>query len=115
MIEPYLDWQSKVCNQTIVDCETCFNKFKYLFICPSFARVMFDNFLPIIALDACHTKGSYRGVILSSTGISVDGKNFLLAFAVAPTENSEFWKKFLEKLNLSFDLMHRDSLVILVS
>jgi len=23
MIEPYLDWQSKVCNQTIVDCETC--------------------------------------------------------------------------------------------
>ena len=67
---------------------------------------MFDNFLPIIALDACHTKGSYRGVILSATGISGDGKIFLLAFAVAPTENSEFWKKFLEKLNLSLDLMH---------
>jgi len=74
---------------------------------------MFENVLPIIALDACHTKGSYRGIILSATGLSGDRKIYLLAFEVAPTDNSEFWNKFLQKLNISLDLMHRDSLVIL--
>ena len=45
--------------------------------------------------------------------LSYWNQTFLLAFAVTPTENSEFWNKVLEKLNISLDLMHTKSLVIL--
>ncbi|KAK9069470.1 hypothetical protein SSX86_011374 [Deinandra increscens subsp. villosa] len=57
-----------------------------------------DGCRPYIALDACHLKGKFNGVLVAAT--SVDGNNamFPVAFGVLESENKNSWIWFLELL-----------------
>ncbi|KAK9067649.1 hypothetical protein SSX86_011760 [Deinandra increscens subsp. villosa] len=57
-----------------------------------------DGCRPYIALDACHLKGKFNGVLVAAT--SVDGNNsiFPVAYGVLESENKNSWIWFLELL-----------------
>ncbi|KAI3795072.1 hypothetical protein L1987_37716 [Smallanthus sonchifolius] len=57
-----------------------------------------DGCRPYIALDACHLKGKFNGVLVAAT--SVDGNNsiFPVAYGVLESENKSSWIWFLELL-----------------
>ncbi|XP_027086746.1 uncharacterized protein [Coffea arabica] len=60
---------------------------------------MEDNLRPLIALDGCHLKGTYRGQLL--TAIAVDPNNgwWPIAWTVVEREATEQWAWFLKYLN----------------
>lgn len=86
---------------------------EYSFFMPGTSKNAFDFSLPIITLDACHTKGSYKGIIYIATAITGDDKGVMLAYAIAPTECYKYWKIFLNSLNLGLNLQERSNLVII--
>ena len=74
---------------------------------------VFSNSLPIITLDACHTKGKYKGMIFIATAITGDDKAMILAYGIAPTESYAYWKLFVSKLSQGLNLTQRVNLVII--
>jgi hypothetical protein len=119
LIKPWLDWHvannpgSYSSYRDKIDPTNNQIKFECCFFRPSLTSKFLKNSLPIIALDACHTKGNYKGVIMSATSISGDDKSLILAFAICPTENHEYWSFFISALEKSFDLKRVKNLVIL--
>ncbi|MFS7904830.1 putative transposase, MuDR, plant, MULE transposase domain-containing protein [Helianthus anomalus] len=57
-----------------------------------------DGCRPYIALDACHLKGKFNGVLVAAT--SVDGNNsiFPVAYGVLESENKTSWIWFIDLL-----------------
>ncbi|KAI5154996.1 hypothetical protein ENBRE01_3476, partial [Enteropsectra breve] len=69
--------------------------------------------LPIIALDACHTKGKYKGIIMIATAITREDKSLILGYGIAPTENERYWCKLVNLLNNAMTLSSITDLVII--
>jgi MULE transposase domain/SWIM zinc finger len=111
-IIPFLKWQEENNPKTVVDYEVFDDKFKYCFICPSLSSSGFPACLPLIALDACHSqKGDH--VMLFASSLSGADKIVPLAFAIAPSENEMYWKRFILKLRQALELHERCDVVIL--
>lgn len=64
---------------------------KYSFFMPGTSKHVLRNSLPVITLDACHTKDNYKGIIFIATVITGDDKGVILAYAFGPTECYEYW------------------------
>ena len=61
LIKPYLEWQKTNNPGTFVAIRsTVNNTYEYSFIAPSVAVEAFKYVLPLIAIDACHTRGTYK-------------------------------------------------------
>ena len=89
------------------------SEFECCFFAPSLASHSVQNSLPVVVLDACHTKGSYKGMIMTASVIMGDGSAFIIAFAIVPTENFKYWSFFLRSLEKAYNLSSRVNLVIL--
>ena len=87
-------------------------RFLYLFFCPSICANAFKFSLPLIFLDACHSKSAYKGVLLLASTITQNNEIVPLALGIAPVENEFFWSCFLRKLNEALNLNDRKNLVI---
>ncbi|OMJ27208.1 hypothetical protein AYI69_g3364 [Smittium culicis] len=113
LILPYLNWHTENNQGTVTDYLEQENTFDYAFIAPSTSKKIFSKILPLIGIDACHTTGTYKGVIMCATGIDGAGQIFPLALAVGPTENSKYWNLFLKSLQIALNLKFVSNLVII--
>ncbi|KAI5150196.1 hypothetical protein ENBRE01_1349 [Enteropsectra breve] len=118
LIHPWLLEVCRVQNGTRIDYLNQENEdgtmsFKYCALIPSYAYNTFQNTLPIFTLDACHTKGKYKGIIMVATAITGHNKGIIIGYAIAPSENEEYWTKFLQLLNESLLLNNARNLVII--
>ncbi|KAI5152480.1 hypothetical protein ENBRE01_2861 [Enteropsectra breve] len=59
-------------------------EFEYCALIPAISVTVVQNSLPIIALDACHTKGKYKGMIMIATAVTGQDKGFIIGYAIPP-------------------------------
>ncbi|KAL4586837.1 hypothetical protein LXL04_011482 [Taraxacum kok-saghyz] len=77
-------------------------RFKRFFICfLACSQGFLAGCRPYIALDACHLKGKFNGVLAAATGIDGNNSIFPVAYAVLESENTQSWTWFLESLRKS--------------
>ncbi|KAI5150750.1 hypothetical protein ENBRE01_1683 [Enteropsectra breve] len=88
-------------------------EFEYCAIVFSFAVNAFRNTLPVLLLDACHTKGRYKGVIMVATALTGENKGLIVGCAIAPSENEIYWCRFVQLLKNFLDLDNIADLVII--
>ena len=79
-------------------------EFLRAFLCPSICVNAFRNSTRVIALDCCHIKAKYGGVILAATVLDGNGSVFPAAVGVAESENEETWRWFLRLLTLALQI-----------
>ncbi|KAL4583183.1 hypothetical protein LXL04_007749 [Taraxacum kok-saghyz] len=51
-----------------------------------------------IALDSCHLKGKFNGVLVAATGIDSNNSIFPIAYVLLKSENTPSWTWFLKLL-----------------
>ena len=56
---------------------------------------------PVIAVDACHLKGRYKGRLFIATSMDGNGRIFPIAFGVGAIESDEYWSWFFMNLRRS--------------
>ncbi|KAI5153050.1 hypothetical protein ENBRE01_3114, partial [Enteropsectra breve] len=83
LIEPWLNKMVEIQDNARVDyqvrsLESGAVEFEYCAFIPAFSRNSFQYALPILALDACHTKGKYKGVIMIVTAVTGEDKGIIL-------------------------------------
>ncbi|KAJ9546859.1 hypothetical protein OSB04_019402 [Centaurea solstitialis] len=61
---------------------------------------------PYIALDACHLKGKFNGVLAAATVIDGNNSIFPIAYCVLESENTLSWTWFLESLKKAIGTPH---------
>ncbi|KAK8558259.1 hypothetical protein V6N13_038732 [Hibiscus sabdariffa] len=59
---------------------------------------------PILGLDGCFLKGSFKGELLSAIGRDVNNQMYLVAWAVVELECTDSWAWFLNLLAIDLDL-----------
>ena len=69
-------------------------EFEALAIAPGPCRSASTALRPYTGLDGTHTKSRFRMMLLIATGIDANGQILLLAWALVPTENKEWWTWF---------------------
>lgn len=122
LLKPWLEWmtfnnpgsihdyrEKTPVNENLVNIP----QVEYCFFMPSASVNAFRKSLPIITLDACHTKGGYKGIIFIATAITGDDKGVILAYAIGPTESHEYWKLFISSLAVGLDLTNKENLVVI--
>ncbi|KAL4556397.1 hypothetical protein LXL04_039048 [Taraxacum kok-saghyz] len=92
----------------IVGNKKCFKRFFICFLACS--QGFLAGCRPYIALDACHLKGKFNGVLAAATGVDGNNSIFPVAYAVLESENTQSWTWFLESLRKSIG--NPDGLVI---
>ena len=88
-------------------------RIEYCFFMPGSSATLFRNFLQILAFDALHTKGSYKGMIFMATAITGDSKKAIQAYAIVTAECYKYWRLFVHKLREGLNLSLVDKLVII--
>ncbi|KAK8663586.1 hypothetical protein V6N13_083398 [Hibiscus sabdariffa] len=74
-------------------------KFRRIYVCFSALREGFKMYCrPVVGLDGCFLKGSFKGDILSAVGRDCNNQIFPIAWAVVEVENRETWAWFLNNL-----------------
>ena len=73
-------------------------EFRRAFLFPSMCVNAYHNSTKVIALDGCHIKAKYGGVILSATVLDGNGNVFPAAVGIAESENQDMWRWFLRLL-----------------
>ncbi|KAK9029558.1 hypothetical protein V6N11_026671 [Hibiscus sabdariffa] len=74
-------------------------KFRRIYVCFSALREGFKMYCrPVVGLDGCFLKGSFKGEILSAVGRDCNNQIFPIAWAVVEVENRETWAWFLNNL-----------------
>ncbi|KAJ9545468.1 hypothetical protein OSB04_025175 [Centaurea solstitialis] len=82
-------------------------RFKRLFISlGACSRGFLAGCRPYIALDACHLKGKFNGVLAAATGIDGNNSIFPIAYCVLESENALSWTWFLESLKKAIGTPH---------
>ena len=75
-------------------------RFLRIYICLGPLKIGWKRFCrPIIFLDACFLRGSYKGQILTAIGIDQNNGWWPIAWSVCETESYEQWKWFLDHLD----------------
>ena len=118
-VKSWLEWMTRNNEGSVYDYTEkqlvgeAFPRVEYSFFMPGSSVNIFKHSLPIITLDACHTKGEFKGVIFIATAITGDNKGVILAYAIGPSECYEFWKLFVQKLKAGLNLGVVEKLVII--
>ena len=60
--------------------------------------------LPVLSLDACHLRGTYKGVLMAATIVDAQRHTQLLAWGTAPIENASHWNWFCWHLKRGLDV-----------
>ncbi|XP_042009287.1 uncharacterized protein LOC121757892 [Salvia splendens] len=80
-------------------------RFLRIYICLGPLKIGWKRFCrPIIFLDACFLRGSYKGHILIAIGIDQNNSWWPIAWSVGETESYEQWKWFLDHLDEDLQL-----------
>ncbi|KAL3690944.1 hypothetical protein R1sor_004595 [Riccia sorocarpa] len=107
---------SEVDPNTVVDWHrfdgTCV--FMRAFVCPSACRNVLRYCQKIVALDACFAKNKkYPTQLFIATTVDGNSQVVPLAYAVAPTENYENWRWFLQNLMASVEGSESPNVIII--
>ena len=94
----YLSQMKDTNSGTIVDFQRHGMEFHRAFLAPGVGTKAFKFLLPAIIIDACHMKTKQGGMIFGASGMTSEMNIYPLAIAVAPTENENNWRWFLELL-----------------
>ncbi|KAL3699742.1 hypothetical protein R1sor_017764 [Riccia sorocarpa] len=87
--------------------------FMRAFVCPSACRNVLRYCQKIVALDACFTKNKkYPTQLFIASTVDGNSQVLPLAYAVAPTENYENWKWFIQNLMASMEGLESPNLII---
>ena len=86
--------------------------FQRAFLAFGVGRLAFPNLLPAVIIDACHMKSKQAGIIFAATGVTGEKHNFPLAIGIAPTENEDNWRWFLENLVKAIPAIDSPNVVI---
>ncbi|KAL3691329.1 hypothetical protein R1sor_004980 [Riccia sorocarpa] len=87
--------------------------FMQAFVCPSACRYVLRYYQKIVALDACFTKNKkYPTQLFIATTVDGNTQVVPLAYAVAPTENYESWRWFLQNLMASVEGLESPYVII---
>ncbi|KAK8673643.1 hypothetical protein V6N13_111964 [Hibiscus sabdariffa] len=80
-------------------------KFRRLYVCFGALKEGFKKFCrPIISLDGCYLKGSFKGEILSVVGRDGNNQIFPIAWALVEMENRDTWTWFLQNIQKDMNL-----------
>ena len=75
------------------------DRFEQCFMALGPSIVGFQNCIrPVVAVDACHLKGRYKGRLFIATSMDGNVRIFPIAFGVGATENDEYWSWFFMNL-----------------
>ncbi|KAL4353050.1 hypothetical protein GQ457_06G014660 [Hibiscus cannabinus] len=89
-------------------------KFRRIYVCFSALREGFKLYCrPVIGLDGCFLKGSFKGEILSAVGRDCNNQIFPIAWAVVEVENRETWAWFLNNLQCDIGFGDGDGCTLL--
>ena len=88
-------------------------EFLMAFLSPAVCVHAFNNSTRVIALDACHVKARYGGVIMALTVLDGDGCVFPGVLGVAESENAETWRCFLERVRDALHIGNGHGVVVL--
>ncbi|KAI5151515.1 hypothetical protein ENBRE01_2679 [Enteropsectra breve] len=82
-------------------------------IIPAISSHVIKYTLPVIALDACHTKGQYKGIKILATAITGEDKGFIIGYGIALSTNAENWLKFVTLFNEALNLNEIQNLALI--
>ncbi|XP_020108011.1 uncharacterized protein LOC109723913 isoform X2 [Ananas comosus] len=85
-------------TQNCTDGRICFQRIFVAF--EACLKGFLDGCRPYLALDGCHLKGKYKGVLAAATAIDGNKWLFPVAYAVIESENIDSWEWFLRNLQL---------------
>lgn len=88
-------------------------KFRAIFIAPGGTRHAHRYMRMFIGLDGAHTKSKYRMQLLIAVGIDANNRTLLLAWALVPIENKEWWTWFCRNLCEAFDKVEEEGFVFI--
>ncbi|KAK8536078.1 hypothetical protein V6N12_012740 [Hibiscus sabdariffa] len=89
-------------------------KFRRIYVRFSALRDCFKMYRrPVVGLDGCFLKGSFKGEILSAVGRDCNNQIFSIAWAVVEVENRETWTWFLNNLQHDLGLGDGDGCTLL--
>ncbi|KAK8695064.1 hypothetical protein V6N13_072606 [Hibiscus sabdariffa] len=89
-------------------------KSRRIYVCFSALREGFKLYCrPVVGLDGCFLKGSFKGEILSAVGRDCNNQIFPIAWAVVEVENRETWAWFLNNLQHDLGLGDGDGCTLL--
>ena len=81
--------------------------FHRIYICLAACKKGFlEACRPLIGLDGCHTKGPFRGQLLSAVGADVNNCMYPIAYSIVEQENTEAWGWFMELLVKDLGIQH---------
>lgn len=105
LLKNYLEWTKKNNPNCTVEYEYNDTVFTKCFVSFECSTIFLENSEKILFVDGCHTKGDYKGVILTCVASDSMGQIFPIAYGLVPTENEESWLYFFQNLNshLGFD------------
>ena len=89
------------------------DEFQRAFLCPALCKNAFNHSTRVIALDACHVKARYGGVILVLTVLDGDGRVFPAVLGLAESENAETWSWFLQQVCVALEIGNGNGIVVL--
>jgi len=76
-----------------VDIDPDTSRFRNFFICPSAARLSFENgCLPMMVCDGTFTKAKFRQILLFAVTLDANNHILLLPWGLVPSENEATWK-----------------------
>ncbi|XP_020101451.1 uncharacterized protein LOC109719288 [Ananas comosus] len=85
-------------TQNCTDGRICFQRIFVAF--EACLKGFLDGCRPYLAIDGCHLKGKYKGVLAAATAIDGNKWLFPVAYAVIESENIDSWEWFLRNLQL---------------
>ncbi|KAK9045141.1 hypothetical protein V6N11_059030 [Hibiscus sabdariffa] len=89
-------------------------KFMRIYVCFSALMEGFKMYCrPVVGLDGCFLKSSFKGEILSAVGRDCSNQNFPIAWAVVEVENRKTWAWFLNNLQHDLSLGDEDGCTLL--
>ena len=71
------------------------NEFQRAFLCPKMCVDAFHHSTHVVALDGCHMKTKFCGVLLVMTVLDGNGNIFPCAIGLAVSENGDTWSWFV--------------------
>jgi hypothetical protein len=87
-------------ERPLPDCPACFHRL--YFSLAAMKRGLRASCRPIIGLDACFLKGTYKGQLFSTISRDDNNNMYPMVLAVVEVETKDSWIWFLETLVLDF-------------
>lgn len=78
-------------------------EFQRAFLCPQMCVDAFHHSTHVVALDGCHMKTKFGGVLLVMTVLDGNGNIFPCAIGLAESENSDTWSWFVSLVASALD------------